>query len=88
MNTVTQANNPNNTNPQSNQIHYSQPLKSSHIGYAANTSSVKRGQFNIQSDDIWTSDKAVIYTELSNKGLGKQQDTDHTADESTVSEMT
>ena len=88
MNTVTQANNPDDANPQSNQVHYKQLLKSSHIGYAANTSSVKRGQFNIQSEDIWTSDKAVIYTELSNKGLGKQQDTDHTADESTVSEMT
>lgn len=70
------------------QYTYEQPLKKEFIGYAANKSSVKRGQFNMQSSKRWTDDKELIYTTLDTKGLGTQMDADHTADEGELSEPT
>lgn len=70
-----------------NQEHYSQPLKEEMIGYAANASSIKRGQFNINPESAWEGNQKLSYITLDNKNLGKQQDPDHEADEAEVTEM-
>ena len=72
-----------------NQGNYKQPLKELMIGYAANITAVKRGQFNVNSAEAWENpDYELQYIELDNRGLGVQQDPDHEADEAEVAEMT
>lgn len=87
MNNVFEENN--NPNLLQNQKNYKQPLKNYMIGYAANVSAVKRGQFNVNNKNAWTDDKTELsYVVLNNKGLGSQMDPEHEADEAEVAEMT
>lgn len=74
-------------NTSKNQDNYEQPLKNYFIGYIANESAVKRGQFNINESSQWTSEDDLLYTELDIAGLGTQMDGDHIADQASVSEM-
>lgn len=88
MNNVTKwiKNDSNDTNL--NQDNWHQTLKDYHIGYAANTTAVKRGQFNVNSSSVYTDNTPLLYTVLSNAGLGIQQNGDHEADQAELSEPT
>lgn len=70
------------------QENYKQPLKEYYIHYAAPPSTMKTGQFNINKLDDWYNNEQLDYMEFSAQTFGPQQDPDHTADESEMSEFT
>ena len=70
-----------------NQDVFDQPLKRMLIGYAANKSSMKKYQRNINSVEKITNDEPIIYFTADNQYFGISQDPDHEADEANVREM-
>lgn len=66
---------------------YDQPLKRAMIHVVANNSSVKNGVGNINPLSAWYDDTDLNYITISSDYYGIQQDSDHTADEATMTEF-
>ena len=69
------------------QEYFEQPLKTKLINYLINQSAIKNGASNINSVNSLTDDSELLYDTYSTLKYGIQQDSDHTADEGKVTEM-
>lgn len=69
------------------QEYFEQPLKTKLINCLINQSAIKNGASNINSVDSLTDDSELLYDTYSTLKYGIQQDSDHTADEGKVTEM-
>ena len=67
---------------------FEQPLKTRLINCLINKSAIKNGASNVNSVDSFFDDKDLMYDTYSTVKYGIQQDSDHTADEGKVTEMT
>lgn len=70
------------------QKYYHQPLKTRLINALINQSAIKNGASNVNKKHVWEDDTQLLYSIMSTEKYGIQQDSDHEADEGTVSEMT
>lgn len=73
--------------PPVTQKYYNQPLKRKLINCLINHSAIKNGASNINSVNTLFNDESFKYSEFSTLKYGIQQDSDHTADEGKVTEM-
>lgn len=69
------------------QEYFEQPLKTRLINCLINQSAIKNGASNINSVDSLTDGSELLYDTYSTLKYGIQQDSDHTADEGKVTEM-
>lgn len=69
------------------QDYFEQPLKTRLINYLINQSAIKNGASNINPVSSLTDDNELMYDSYSTLKYGIQQDSDHTADEGKVTEM-
>lgn len=67
---------------------YYQPLKEMMIACATNVSAMKDGRANTNKVENWSNDEELNYMEMSTRGFCIQQDSDHEADESELTEPT
>lgn len=66
---------------------YNQPLKEMFIGCAVMASAIKRGAGNVNPlSSLYSKDGNLSYIQVGTQYYGKQQDSDHTADEAEASE--
>ena len=69
------------------QEYFNQPLKTRLINCIINQSAIKNGASNVNSVNTLTDDTELMYDTYSTLKYGIQQDSDHTADEGKVTEM-
>ena len=69
------------------QDYFEQPLKTKLIHYIINQSAIKNGASNVNSVNTLSDNKPFKYDTYSTLKYGIQQDSDHTADEGKVTEM-
>lgn len=69
------------------QEYFNQPLKTKLINYVINQSAIKNGASNLNSKNVFFNGDKLKYDTYSTLKYGIQQDSDHTADEGKVTEM-
>jgi hypothetical protein len=67
---------------------YYQPLKEMMISCCTNSSAMKNGRANTNSSKNWSNNEELNYMVMSTRGFCIQQDSDHEADESELTEPT
>ncbi len=67
---------------------YYQPLKEMMISCCTNSSAMKNGRANTNSSKNWSNNEELNYMVMSTRGFCIQQDSDHIADESELTEPT